>query len=133
QPTVIVAESFRGRRFVGRLDRGVDLFGALLQLCRERHIATCELRAIGSLEAVELSDYDQAARAWKPSRKFSGGFELLQMTGNVSEKDGQLTVHAHASLMRDRDTGIELIGGHVVAAPCFAVEFALRCLRARLL
>jgi predicted DNA-binding protein with PD1-like motif len=124
---VIVAESFRGRRFVGRLDRGVDLFGSLLQLCRERHITTCELRAIGSLEAIELSDYDQAGKAWKPSRKFSGGFELLQLTGNVSEKDGQLTVHAHASLMRDRDSGIELLGGHVVAARVFAVEFVLEC------
>jgi predicted DNA-binding protein with PD1-like motif len=124
---VIVAESFRGRRFVGRLDRGVDLFGSLLQLCRERHITTCELRAIGSLEAVELSDYDQAGKAWRPARKFSGGFELLQLTGNVSEKDGQLTVHAHASLMRDRDTGIELLGGHVVAARVFAVEFVLEC------
>jgi predicted DNA-binding protein with PD1-like motif len=124
---VIVAESFRGRRFVGRLDRGVDLFGSLLQLCRESHIATCEVRAIGSLEVVELSEYDQAQKTWKTPRKFSGGFEILNLTGNVSEKDGQLTVHAHGSLMRDRDSGIELLGGHIVSARVFALEFVIEC------
>jgi len=124
---VIVAESFKGRRFVGRLDRGADLFGALLQICRERHVTTCEVRGIGSLEAVELADYDQAGKAWKPSRKFSGGFEIVSLTGNISEKDGQLAVHVHASLMRDRDSGIEILGGHVVAARCFAVEIVLEC------
>ncbi len=103
----------------------MDLFGGLLQVCKDRQISTCEVRALGSLETVELAEYDQATKTWKPARKFAGGFEVLNLTGNVSEKDGQLALHVHASLMRDRDSGVEMLGGHVVAGRIFALEFVL--------
>lgn len=123
---MIVAESRRGRRIVGRLDRGVDLFSTLETICRERGVRTAELRALGSLESIEVAEFDQAAKVWKPGRKFAGGgFEVLNLTGNVSERDGNLALHAHATLMRDRDNGVELVGGHVVAARVFALEFVL--------
>ena len=123
---MIVAESRRGRRIVGRLDRGAPLFEALLQICRERHVRAGELRALGSLETAEVAEFDQAARTWKPGRKFAGGgFEVLSLTGNVSEKDGALALHAHVTLMRDRDNGVELVGGHLVAARVFALEFVI--------
>jgi predicted DNA-binding protein with PD1-like motif len=125
---VIIAESRRGRRIVGRLDRGVELFPTLEAICRERGVRTAELRALGSLETVEVAEYDQAAKVWKPGRKFAaGGFEILNLTGNVSERDGQVALHAHATLMRDRDNGVEMIGGHVIAARVFALEFVLEC------
>src|SRR4029453_5315778 len=118
---MIVAESRRGRRIVGRLDRGVELLDALTSVCKQRGGRAGELRALGSLESVELSEYDQKARGWKPSRRFAaGGFEILNLTGNVSERDGQLALHAHVTLMRDRDNGVEIIGGHVVSARVFA-------------
>lgn len=123
---MIVAESRRGRRIVGRLDRGVDLFEALLSVCRERNVRAGELRALGSLETVEVAEYDQSAKAWKAGRKFAGGgFEIANLTGNVSERDGGLALHAHVTLMRDRDNGVEMVGGHVVAARVFALEFVI--------
>jgi predicted DNA-binding protein with PD1-like motif len=123
---VIVAESRRGRRIVGRLDRGQDLFSTLEAICRERDVRCGELRALGSLEAVEVAEYDQAEKRWKPGRRFaSGGFEILNLTGNVSEKDGALALHAHGTFMRDRDNGVELIGGHIVSARVFALEFVI--------
>src|SRR5687768_11763164 len=117
---MIVAESRTGRRIVGRLERGDDLFGALLAICRERNVRAGELRGLGSFESVELAEYDQANRIWKPSRAITGGMELLHLTGNVSERDGQLALHAHVTVMRDRDTGIEILGGHLVSARVFA-------------
>ena len=122
---MLVTESRGGRRLVGRLDRGVDLFPALLDLCARRKVRTGELRALGSLELVEVAEYDQARKSWKPSRTFAGGLEVLSLTGNVSERDGQLALHAHASLMRDRDNGVEVLGGHLVSARVFALEFVL--------
>jgi len=122
---MLVTESRAGRRIIGRLDRGADLFRSLLEICAQRHVRTGELRALGSLETVEVAEYDQAAKSWKPARIFSGGLEILNLTGNVSERDGQLALHAHASLMRDRDNGVEVLGGHVVSARVFALEFVL--------
>jgi uncharacterized protein len=122
---MIAIESRAGRRIVGRLDRGASLFEALLGVCRERRVRTAEVRALGSVESVEVAEYDQAARVWKPGRTFAGGLEVVHLTGNVSERDGQLALHAHASLMRERDNGVELVGGHLLAARVFALEFVI--------
>jgi predicted DNA-binding protein with PD1-like motif len=122
---VIVLESRQTRRLVGRLDRGQDLHTSILELCREHDVKTAALRALGSFETVELAEYDQAARKWKPSRKLEGGMELLALEGNVSDKGGELALHAHVTVMRDRDSGIEILGGHLVAARIFALELVL--------
>jgi predicted DNA-binding protein with PD1-like motif len=122
---MLVTESRSLRRLVGRLDRGVSLFDAVLEVCRAHRVRTGELRALGSFESVEVAEYDQAQKSWKPARSFAGGMEILNLTGNVSERAGQLALHCHASLMRERDNGVEILGGHVVAARVFAVEFVL--------
>lgn len=110
---------------MGRLDRGVNLFEALLEVCSEHRVRTGEVRALGSLETVEVAEYDQAQKRWKPGRVFTGGMEILTLSGNVSERGGQLALHAHASLMRDRDNGVEILGGHVISGRVFALEFVI--------
>jgi predicted DNA-binding protein with PD1-like motif len=120
---VIVAESRRGRRLVGRLDRGVELLEGLAEVGRAHAVRTAEVRAFGSLEQVVLSEFDQRSRAYRPARRFDAQFEILQLSGNLSEREGKAFVHANISLSRERDNGIELIGGHLVSGRVFAVEF----------
>lgn len=121
---MILVESRQGRRFIGRLDRGVDLFDALKALCREQHIRTAGLSALGSFESVEIAEYDQERRVWKPGRKF-GAVEVANLVGNVSERDGNLAFHMHVTVMRDRDNGVEMLGGHLNAARVYTLEFVI--------
>jgi predicted DNA-binding protein with PD1-like motif len=122
---VIVAESRRGRRLVGRLDKGTEILDVLAEVCRNHQVRAAEVRAIGSLEQVVLSEYDQRARQYKPGRRFDAQFEIVALNGNISEKDGKLFVHAKVSLSRERDNGIELIGGQLQSGRVFAVEFVI--------
>jgi predicted DNA-binding protein with PD1-like motif len=122
---MIVAESRRGRRLVGRLDRGTDVLEGLAEVCRSKSVRSAEIRALGSLEQVTVSEYDQRARVHKPQRRFDAQFEILTLLGNISERDGKLFVNARATLSRERDNGIELIGGHLVSGRVFAVEFVI--------
>ncbi len=123
---MISGESRVGRRIVGRLERGDDVVGALLEACRKHGVRCGELRALGSFESVEVAEYDQVRKVWKPGRTFAGGgLEVLNLTGNVSERDGALALHAHVTLMRDRDNGVEMLGGHLNAARVFALEFVI--------
>src|SRR5215468_8940400 len=122
---VVSQESRRGRRIVGSLGRGDLLPEALLAVCRERRVRSGEVRAVGAVETVELRAFDQTKKAWKSSRKFAGGFELVSFLGNLSERDGALGLRAHVALMRDRDNGVEIIGGQLVAARCYAVEYTI--------
>ncbi len=122
---MLVAESRRTRRLVGRLDRGGDVVEGLVEVCRTHAVRTGELRAIGALENVTLDEYDQRARAPRGARRFDAPFEIVHLHGNISEKDGKPFVVAYAALSRQRDNGIELIGGRLAAGRVFAVEFVI--------
>lgn len=123
---MLSTESRRGRRILARIDRGTDLFDGLRDLCRKHHIRCGEVRGIGTLELAELAAFDQAARRWKPARLLSGGgLELLQLHGNISEESGAVSIQAQATLMRDRDAGMEVVGGHLQRAVVYSVELVV--------
>ncbi|HEU5059581.1 MAG TPA: PPC domain-containing DNA-binding protein, partial [Kofleriaceae bacterium] len=123
---MLSTESRRGRRIIARLDRGTDLFEGIRALCQKHRIRCGELRGIGSLEQAELAAFDQAQRRWKPARTLSGGgLELLQLLGNLSEEDGSLSIQCQATVMRDRDAGVEVLGGHLRRAVVYSVELVI--------
>ncbi len=122
---MIVAESRRGRRLVGRLDKGADVMESLAEICRSHDVRAAEVRAIGKLNQVVMSEYEQNARQFRASRRFDSSFEMISFNGNISERDGKLFVHAHVALSRELDNGIEMIGGHLVSARAFSFEFVI--------
>jgi predicted DNA-binding protein with PD1-like motif len=123
---MLSSESRRGRRIVARLDRGTDLFEGIRALCQKHRVRCGELRGIGSLEQAELSAFDQAQRRWKPARTVAGGgLELLHLAGNLSEEDGAISIQCQATLMRDRDAGVEVLGGHLRRAVVYSVELVI--------
>jgi predicted DNA-binding protein with PD1-like motif len=124
---MVSAESVRGRRIVGSLDRGADLFGELRSVCRRYGIRCGELRATGSLERAELTSFDQTRRRWKPGRALEGGLELLALSGNISEHEGSAALQARVTLMRELDSGVEVLGGYLIAAQVFSLEFVIEC------
>src|SRR5262245_29225818 len=107
---MMVAESRRGRRLVGRLDRGADVLTGLAEVCRASSVRAGELRATGSLEQVVLAEFDQRGRSLRAPRRFDAPFEILTLYGNLSEREGKPSVQARAALSRERDNGIEVIG-----------------------
>jgi predicted DNA-binding protein with PD1-like motif len=122
---VIVAESTRTRRLVGRLDRGADLVTQLAEVCRVHRVRAGELRATGALEEAIVGEFDQQARSLRPPRRFAAPFEIVSLSGTIGERDGQPSLQAWVSLSRERDNGIELIGGRLVAGRVFACEFVI--------
>ena len=121
---MIVAESQRGRRIVGRLDRGVDLLEAIADVCRKRSVRSGVLSASGTREDVELGNVDASGRAL-PLRRFASAFTIVHLQGSASEREGRLHLEAAAALSRERDNGVELIGGRVTRARVHAVDFVI--------
>jgi predicted DNA-binding protein with PD1-like motif len=122
---VIIAESRQSRRLVGRLDRGADLSTALLEICAGHGVRSGEVRAFGALEQLTLCEYDQQQRVYRSPRQFEAPCELLSLLGNVSEKEQKPFLNARVAVSRERDNGIELIGGNLVTARVFALEFVI--------
>lgn len=124
---MFVAESRVGRRLVGRLDRGADLFAGILEVAKAHGVVSAELRGTGALESAEIAEYDQQARVWRPTRRLIEGAELLSLLGSIAELGGKPTLTARATVMRDRDGGVVVLGGHLLAARVYALEFVLEC------
>lgn len=122
---MIVAESTRTRRLVGRLDRGADLLAQLVEVCRSHRVRAGELRAVGALEEAVVGEWDQRTRSPRPPRHFDAQFEILSLSGTIAEREGGPALQAWVSLSRERDNGIELIGGRLLGGRVFACEFVI--------
>lgn len=94
---MIVSETTRTRRLVGRLDTGSDLLAALANLCHAHDVRAGAARATGRLEAVTVGE-----------RRLEGAVEIVSLTARLGD-----SVEAWAALATP--TG-ELVGGRLVAA-----------------
>jgi predicted DNA-binding protein with PD1-like motif len=108
---VIVAESHRARRLVGRLDRGSDLLAQLADVCRTHRVRAGEVRAAGTVDDVVLGQ-----------RRLDGAFDLVTFVGVLGARD--VTPSLHATVTLGRDDG-SLVGGRLTAARVVACEFVI--------
>ncbi|MDY0001123.1 MAG: DUF296 domain-containing protein [Polyangia bacterium] len=122
---MLTVESHQGRTIVGRLERGEDLLEGIRAVCTAHQVRGGLVTAIGALETVEVTHYLPGIRAYGPRRTLSGPLEILSLTGNLSESDGELSIHVHVTLSREGDNGIELFGGHLTSGLVFACEFCI--------
>jgi hypothetical protein len=122
---MISFESREVRHVVARLERGDRLQQALRTLAEEHRIGAAWISALGAFEAVELCEYDQEGQRYRPGRQIETAVEIINLTGNISFKDGAPFAHVHATVSREGAGGIEVLGGHVVDATVFACELRL--------
>ncbi|HWE27256.1 MAG TPA: PPC domain-containing DNA-binding protein [Polyangia bacterium] len=111
---MIVAESTRTRRLVGRLDRGADLLIQLADICRRHHVVAGELRATGAVEDATVGQ-----------RRLPDAWDIVSLAGNVTVGNDQPAVQAWVSLSRERMGGSELVGGRLVAARVISCDFVI--------
>ena len=116
----------RGTVWIGKLEHGADLLDEITAVCREAGIQLGRVQAIGAVQRARLACYDQQGKAYE---FFDLGepLEILNLTGNISTKDGQPMVHAHVVLSKGQG---ETFGGHLAAG---TVVFAGECIVEELL
>jgi uncharacterized protein len=107
-----------GRCFVVRAKHDADIIIYLTGFAKENNISTAAFTALGALKNVKLGYYDQKKRVYG-TLVFSGPIELVICVGNISLKDGEPFVHAHAVLSDDEGN---VKGGHLLGGAIFAAE-----------
>ena len=105
--------------FLARLPMGDDLLEAIAQEFQNRSMAKAAFTLIGAVSRATLGFYDPLTRQYD-SREFDSQLEIVSCMGNVSEKDGQMFVHAHV-LLSNKD--YRCVGGHLMPGTIiFAAE-----------
>lgn len=99
----------KGRSMLGRLPYGKDLVKTIEDFCAQNSIQTGVFSIIGSVMSATLGSYDQDQQVYVTFKK-EEALEIVHCTGNVSLKDGKVTVHAHAVFA---DIDGQTIGGHI--------------------
>jgi len=112
-----------GSGLVGRLSHGADLLEELTRLCSDNRISFGRVEAIGAVQRARVGFYTQSEREYEFT-SIDRPLEILNLTGNVSLKDGVPMVHAHITL-EDRDGRV--YGGHLAPGTVvFACEYMLQ-------
>jgi predicted DNA-binding protein with PD1-like motif len=112
----------QGRCFLARLDLDAEIISQITDLARREGIETGVFSVIGALKHAELACYDQTAHEYR-TIKVDRPVELVSCSGNVSIRDGQPFVHAHAVLA---DSEGMVRSGHLMKGEVFAAELCLQ-------
>ena len=112
----------RGRCLLARPDHGSEIISQITELARREKIEIGLCTAIGALSEAELAYYDQATLEYRKI-PVTGPVELVSCSGNISLRDDQPFVHAHA-VLADRDG--KTVAGHLTGGIIFAAEICLQ-------
>ena len=103
-----------GETFYVRMDRGDEIIGNILEICRKESIPSAIFSGIGGCRQAELQVFIPETGSFE-TEQLEGMLELVALNGNVvSGDDGQLYHHTHALFSfkggnRDVDN---IVGGH---------------------
>ena len=118
-----------GRIFMGRLHFGDDLLESLVKFCEDKKIKCAALWLIGAVQNANLGYYGQKEKKYVSCASLNKKLEIAGCSGNVSRKDGKVSVHCHVVLA---DYTGRAYGGHLLSGTMvFAAEFCIRELKGR--
>jgi predicted DNA-binding protein with PD1-like motif len=94
----------------------------VLRALDQAEVRAAWIQGTGSLEAAELSLFDQLGKAYGRARRIDGPSDILSLTGNVSNHEGAGFLRMSATLAREGELGLEVFGGELVWGRAYAVE-----------
>jgi predicted DNA-binding protein with PD1-like motif len=107
------------RTIIGQLPSGSDLYEELSKIVEGEDILLGRIQGIGAVTQATIAYYDQIKSEYL-SLEFTGGMEIVSLTGNISMRDGKPFVHAHI-VLSDREG--KTYGGHLLpGTKIFACE-----------
>ncbi len=110
-----------GRNFIVRAKHDSDIIIFLNNVAKKHGITTATFTVIGALKSAKLGFYDQDKHEYLENLLLTPQ-EIATCVGNISTKEGEPFVHAHA-VLADRNGNTK--GGHLLEGKVFAAEVHL--------
>jgi len=95
-----------------RLDPGDEIVAAMTAVCGKEGIQLGNVSGIGAVNKATVGLFNPATKEYT-STTLEKDFEITSLIGNVSQKDGEVYLHLHATLA---DLEHNAFGGHLNAA-----------------
>ena len=110
-----------GRNFLVRAKHDSDIISFVTDVAKENGVMTATFTAIGALKYAKLGFYDQKIHKYVET-VLSAPQEIASCVGNISVKEEETFVHAHAVLA---DSEGNTKAGHLLEGKVFAAEVHL--------
>ncbi len=103
---------------IARIDRGEEILEQLRQIALAEKIRLAHISALGAVGDFTVGVFHTAEKQYHANR-FTGDWEIVSLTGSITQKDGEYYAHLHMSA---GGTDGAVVGGHlnraVVSATC---------------
>ena len=116
-----------GETWYVRMDKGDEIIGGILELCRKEKIDSAVFSGIGGCSAAEIQTFLPETGAFE-TRELTGMLELVSMNGNiVTDAEGTLYHHTHAVFSYKADGQHRMAAGHMKSITVlYTAEIELR-------
>ena len=111
-----------GREILARLEHEYEFMSSIARIAKSEGITTGTFTAIGALQHAKVGYYDQHKQMYEDIL-IPHHCEIASCIGNISLKDEEIFVHAHAVLSDDKGNSIS---GHMISGVVFAAEVNIR-------
>ena len=101
-----------GDTIIVRIDRGEEVTEQVMRIVKLENIRLGSVSAIGSTDSVTAGVFKPTEKKYYPN-DFTGDFEIVSLTGNISTMKGKPYVHLHISFADDKGN---VFGGHLNSA-----------------
>lgn len=109
-----------------RIDKGEEIIGELLQVCRREGIGSAVFTGIGGCSYAELQIFIPDKGEFE-TEIIEGMLELINVTGNIVSDDGQFFHHTHAIFSYKEGSEHKMAAGHMKALTVlYTAEIELR-------
>lgn len=99
-------------QYVLSIDNHQEIMAALAAFCREKKIIAGDITGIGAISEATFRFLDPATKQYV-DKTFEEQMEITSVTGNISQKDGDVYLHVHLTCSRRDYT---CVGGHLLKA-----------------
>lgn len=129
QKRVIVTMDYR--KFDGtiyiRMDKGDEIIGCILDVCRKEQISSAVFSGIGGCSEAQIQTFLPESKKFE-TRTVSGMLELVSLNGGlVTDENGDLYAHTHAMFSYKKGEEHCVAGGHIKSITVlYTAEIELR-------
>ncbi|HOB16531.1 MAG TPA: DNA-binding protein [Defluviitoga sp.] len=96
-------------KYILRLDKGEEIVSTLADFCKENSITLGKITGLGSTNKVKIGLFNTHTKRYS-SKEFTGDFEIVNLTGNISTMNKEPYLHIHATIS---DSNLDAFGGHL--------------------
>ncbi len=98
-----------GQSIIVRMDPGEEILEQLKLVAEEEELRLASVSGLGAVNEFTVGVYKTTEKQYL-SKRFTGAYEIVSLTGTVTTKDGAFYPHLHMSAGNERG---QVFGGHL--------------------